>query len=473
MFRLNAQDDREIPRARALGARCGVPPRKSIERGSVRIPWLLAGAFVFAVTLAATAYFVTQTEKPHGSGHRGAAERGAEIHALSGAPPTIAILPFEVLSQNTGQAYLAHGLTADLTADLSQLSGLTVIGTWSTGTAVPDARPPLSAARYRVWGGVRRDADRIHLHVVLIEAATGEQIWSERYDRPFSELLSIQEQISSSLAKVLSVEPTAAERRRIARRPTKHIAAYDLFLRAQANLLLRSESENRHARALYRKAIDLDPDFARALGGLALTYAADYRNRWTRDLDDALTLAKKTAESAVQMDPELPEVLWVLAYVCVQEQDHDRALGYLDKAIALDPSFADAYALKGSLKTHVGAPEEAVALLRHAMRLNPTSGYLYFLVLGRAYFFLGDTDRALTNLSEAIARNPTALQPHIYMAAAAHRAGDREAAEWEVLEILSLSPDFSVDAWLGTYPMTDAAQKAILSASLVGLGFVD
>jgi TolB-like protein/Tfp pilus assembly protein PilF len=425
---------------------------------------------MFAMTLAMVGYLVMWRGDPGEMETWSTEETAGHIHAVSGSPPTIAILPFEVLGNDSGQRYLADGLTADITADLSRFSGLTVIGVWSTGTGAPSERPPLSAAAYRVWGGVQRNADRIYIHVVLIETATSEQRWSKRYDRPFSELLAVREEISRTLAEVLAVDTTMEEKRRLERRPTKSPAAYDLFLRAQANLLLRGETENRNARGLYRQAIDLDPAFARAYGGLALTYAADYRNRWTNDVEAALEQARLTANQAARLDPDLPEVLWVLGYVYVQERRHDKALSFIDRAIALDPSFADGYALKASLKTHAGAPEEAIPLLHRAMRLNPSSGYLYSLVLGRAYFFLGHTERAIANLREAIARNPTALQPHLFMAAAAIQAGEVDIAEWESMEILNLSPGFSLEAWLETYPMTDPHQREMLASSLAQIG---
>ena len=91
---------------------------------------------------------------------------------------------------------------------------------------------------------------------------------------------------------------------------------------------------------------------------------------------------------------------------------------HLDDALALAPSFADALALQAGINTYIGQPAASVPLLRRAMRLNPGAGYLYFLLLGRAYFFLDDSEQALINLREAIARNPTSLEAHIYQAAA-------------------------------------------------------
>jgi tetratricopeptide (TPR) repeat protein len=119
-----------------------------------------------------------------------------------------------------------------------------------------------------------------------------------------------------------------------------------------------------------------------------------------------------------------------------------------------------------SVRTFTGQPGSAIPLMRAAMRLNPTSGYLYFLVLGRAYFFLGDLEQARINLDEALKRNPEYLETHLYAAALRILAGDRPAATWEADQIRALEPSFSARRWLDNYPMTDDAQKTKLLQAL-------
>jgi tetratricopeptide (TPR) repeat protein len=248
------------------------------------------------------------------------------------------------------------------------------------------------------------------------------------------------------------------------------VQAYDLFLRAQSVLLVRQPRENDEARELFHRAIAMDPSFARAYGGLALSYAADFRNQWVQDGDTALQRANAMARTALEIDPEIPEVYWTLAYVSAQKRDHRQAVGFLRKAVSLDQSFADAYALMGGIKTYMGMPAETLPLMRTAIRLNPDAGYLYFLLLGRAYFFLGDSEQSLININEALERNPSNLETRIYLAASREVSGDHEDAAWQCEEIRSLQPDFSVDTWLRTYPMTDQAQRAQLASLLRQLG---
>ena len=141
----------------------------------------------------------------------------------------------------------------------------------------------------------------------------------------------------------------------------------------------------------------------------------------------------------------------------------------MEKSISLYPSFADGYALMASVKTFAGRPAEAMPLIRTAMRLNPASGYLYFLVLGRAYFFLGNLEQARINLEEALKRNPEYLETHIYMAALRTLEGDAASGAWEADQIHAMAPAFSATRWLDSYPMTDNGQKVKLLQALAPL----
>jgi Tfp pilus assembly protein PilF len=157
--------------------------------------------------------------------------------------------------------------------------------------------------------------------------------------------------------------------------------------------------------------------------------------------------------------------------VHLERRQHEQALQYLETAVRLYPSFADAYALMGGIKTYIGRAAEAVPLLRTAVRLNPEAGYLYFLNLGRTYFALGDLEQARINLEQALSRNPVNLETHVYLAALYVTGGDNAAAAWKAEEIRALQPDFSSRAWLETYPLTDATQQRKLVQALGELGF--
>jgi len=379
--------------------------------------------------------------------------------------PTVAITPFEALGDEPREALLARGITADLVTDLSKVVGLQVIGAASPGNA---AGAPTS--RYLVSGSVQRIGERLRLQVHLSDADTGKQLWSERYDRALDGFFAIQEELGPKILQMLPAKVSEAELRRVAHRYTRNLKAYEDFQRGQLALIVRQKAENETAREMFRRAIALDAAFARAYSGLALTYTADYRNQWTGDGAAALERALEMAQTAYQIDSDIPETYWVLAFVDMERRRHDKALEYLETAVRLYPSFADGYALMGGVRTYTGRPAEGVRLLRIAMRLKPDAGYLYFLNLGRAYVFRGDLEQARLNLEQALLRNPVNLETHVYMAALRVTAGDKAGAAWESEEIRALQPGFSSRAWLETYPMTDAAQKTRLVKTLGELG---
>jgi DNA-binding winged helix-turn-helix (wHTH) protein/TolB-like protein/Flp pilus assembly protein TadD len=384
--------------------------------------------------------------------------------------PTLAVASFQALGNDAQELLLARGITADLLTDLSKSSGLSVIGFSPMEGRAGGEASNYAEARYLVSGTVQRVEGRLRLHVYLAERDTGKQLWSERFDRAPNDLFAIQDELGPKIVRMLPAKVSEAELRRMAQRHTRNLQAYEYFQRGQAALLVRQDSGNEAARQMFRRAIDLDATFARAYSGLALTYAADYRNRWTPDSAGALERAFELARTANEINPDVPETYWALAYVHTQRREHEQALKYLERSLSLYPSFADGYALMASIKTFAGQPAATIPLMRTAMRLNPRSGYLYFLVLGRAYFFLGDLEQARINLEEALKRNPEYLETHVYVAALKVLLRDDSSAAWEADEIRALEPQFAAKRWLENYPMTDSEQRTRIMRALTQLG---
>ena len=379
-------------------------------------------------------------------------------------PGWVGVAPFESLGGDPEQAYLARGITVSLVTDLSRLSDLRVIRLPDRATANRE----VPGVHYRVTGSVQRDAGRLRVTVHLVDAQNGEELWSERFDRPFVDILAMQDEITAKVVQLLPAKVSDVERLRSARRHTQSVDAYDYFLRAQALLLVRSVDANDRARTLYRSALELDPKFARAYAGLAMTYAMDYRLRDSAraSLDRAFELAR----TAREIDPDIPEVHWAMGFVQAQARQHDDAIRSLQQAIVLDRSFADGYALLGGIHTYTGRPARSIELVRTALRLNPDAGYLYFLVLGRALLFQNDPEQALIHLRAAAMRNPADVETRVFTAAALVAAGDRAGAKWEADEIRTLEPAFATGRWLDSHPMTSAAQQAQLITLLADAG---
>jgi TolB-like protein/Tfp pilus assembly protein PilF len=384
--------------------------------------------------------------------------------------PKVIVYTFKEVESDPLQTRLARGITARLITDLGRFPEVRVISLQDTTPPHgAETRNETSGGDYDVKGEVQRSGDKIRLFVRLTQAASGESLWSEQYDRAYSELFSLQDELTREVLNKLRIKVSDAELRRRARPYTRNLQAYEYFLSAQSGLLVRRKSDNDAAREMYLKAIELDPTFARARAGLALTYAADRRNGWTSDGVGALATAFELAKSAQQMDPDIPEIYFALAYVNMERGALSEAIDNLRAALRLNPSYANAYALMGAIQTYRGRPQETIPLIRAAMRLLPESGHLYFLILGRAYFFLGDTESASLYLRQALARNPESVESHLYLAATLVRAGHRDEAAWEAEEIRTLEAAFNVREWLSSYPLTDTGQREGLTQALESL----
>jgi len=416
-----------------------------VGESAVRTTRPLALAAVMLVAIAAGAFAVDALVRPAVTPRNGAAPVAATDEGRA-APITVTVLPFETLGAPSDQDYLARGIGSDLTTDLSRLSGLRVISS-------------ASGARYVVSGSVQREGTALRINVRLTDSRTGEQLWAQRFERSYRELFAVQSEIDRVLLEQLPARITDAERMRLAQRYTGSLEAYDDFLRAQALFLVRRPDANLRARALYEKALALDPNFARAYAGLAMTYAMEYRYQRSTGSSATLARALQLAESARQIDPGAPEVYWALGFVYTQSRRYDETLKLLQKAIELNPSYADAYALMGGVYTYVGEPAKSVPLLRTALRLNPDGGYLYYLLLGRAYLFENDLEQALINLREANARNPDNMETRVFLTAVLVASGDRSGAEWQADQIRVREEGFSARDWLKTYPLASAPYR--------------
>ncbi|MFO1340020.1 MAG: winged helix-turn-helix domain-containing protein [Burkholderiaceae bacterium] len=378
------------------------------------------------------------------------------------APPTVRVVPFDGPALPPRQAWMARALTGDLAADLSKLPGLRV----ATGRADADG----AAAHYTVSGRVQADGEHLRLDVTLAHAAGGEALWSGHDERPLGDWFGVQDDLVQHLVAELPVHPGPADLARVAQRPTRNLPAYEQFAAAQAALLVRQRDQNIRARQAYWSAIGLDPTFARAYAGVAITYALDQQQGWTTEGPADLARALALADTALKMRPDQPEVHWAIAFVRAQRQQHADALRDLDDALRLNPSYADAYALQAAIANHVGRPADALPLLHTALRFNPDANALYFLQLGRAHYFLGDDAQARAHLDHALQRDPQNLEARLYLAASFRQAGDPAAARWQADEVRSLAPRFNATAWLAGYPMNDPAQTKRLREALIALG---
>lgn len=233
---------------------------------------------------------------------------------------------------------------------------------------------------------------------------------------------------------------------------------------------LRRTGDGAAARELYAAALEHDPTFARAYAASAVSHARDFRYGFATDGAAAMERALALATTARQIEPALPQARFALAFVYVHRREHAAALAQLDEALRLDPGYSDAYGLKAHIRLDQGRTQEAIELVRTAMRLGASPTQIHFLLLGRAYYLAGDTEQALINLREARSRNPADIEARLYLAATFAQLGRAADAAWETEEIRALQPSFRATVWLNTYPIVEPVQRQRLGADLARLG---
>ncbi len=385
---------------------------------------------------------------------------------------SIAVLPFNNMSDDSEQEYFADGMTEDLITDLSKVSGLFVIARTSSFAykgRVFDVREVARElrVRYVLEGSVRKAGDRIRINAQLIDATTGGHVWAERYDRRLIDIFDLQDEVIMHIVTALAVRLTQQESARVTHRSTNDVAAYDHFLRGLALVRTIGYEE---ARAEYQQAIDTDPGFARAYGALSVTYTLGIQYGWSTDPQSDKERALALAKKAIAIDDNVPQVHFALGLAYFINRDHGQAVNAARRAIELDPGYADAFGLLAWIHSHAGDPQEALRLLEKSKRLNPYPNAGTLGVLGLAHFLTGDLERAIEVYEAARDANPEILGNQIYLTAVLSRSGRQDDAEWQATEALMLNPDFSVERWTRTQAYKDPAELDRLREDLLRAG---
>ena len=439
-----------LEREARAGALDQTPRQEARKRPTII---LALGAMGLAAVIGAAAWWLT-APTPSGQPEVTVQEDSAPPPAPEGPSatdrPSIVVVPFDNLSGSEEQSYFADGITESLITDLSRVSGLLVIAR-NTSFTLKDQPIDLDliaeelGVRYVLEGSIQKAGTRVRINANLIDALSGYQIWAEKLDRELVDLFALQDEITGKIIDALEVQLTQEERKVMATAYTTSLEAYDLYLRAWQQYWEYNDQSRVLARSLLNRALQKDPNFARAMALLAMTYTSQVGaslDESDQDLDRAQALAAK----AVKLDPQLPQVHWVLGLVHMFRKEYEQAETSTRKAIELDPNFADAYALLCWILQYSGEGERGLEFMETALRLNPRAPFPYLSAEAETYFSLGRYQDAISTSEVALRRNPTAQRLRLFIAASKALAGDVSAAEWEVEELLLLEPALNLGA---------------------------
>jgi TolB-like protein/class 3 adenylate cyclase len=361
--------------------------------------------------------------------------------------PSIAVLPFANMSGDPDQEYFADGMVEEIITALSRIRWLFVIARNSSLTYKGQAADVKQVGRelgvrYVLEGSVRKAGTQVRITGQLIDALTGVHLWADRFDGSLEDVFELQDRVAVSVAGVIEPALQAAEMRRSAARPTTDLGAYDLYLRALAAFYPITKEGILEALGLLEQAIAIDRQYGPALARAANCHLNLVRDGWAEAPETSRRKAGDLARQALQAGENDPGILAEAAHVLVQlGEDIGAMIGLVDRALAINPSYARGWFLSGILRLWAGQPDLAIERVETSLRLSPRERMTQPLsILGQAYFFKRQFDEALAKLLLAIQDNPGFPGPYRHLAACYAHMGRLDEARAIISRLRAITP---------------------------------
>jgi TolB-like protein/tetratricopeptide (TPR) repeat protein len=362
--------------------------------------------------------------------------------------PSIAVLPFENMSGDREQEYFADGVVEEIITALSRMRWLFVIARNSSfiykGRAADVKQVGRDlGVRYVLEGSVRKAANRVRITGQLIDVSTGAHIWADRFDGELANIFDLQDQVTASVVGAIAPKLEQAEIERAKRKPTVSLDAYDHYLRGLAGVHQWSREGNSEALSHFKRAIELDPNFASAYGMAARCYSQRIGFGWVIDRGQEIAHAERLARRAEELGKDDAVALATagMALVIVVGSIEDGA-ALIDRALVLNPNMALAWLSSGFARISLGEPEVAIEHVARAMRLSPQDPQIYAMqfATAAAHFFGGRPDQALAWAEKAMQQQPNFFVATYVAAASAALAGKLVQAEKAMVRLRQLNP---------------------------------
>jgi adenylate cyclase len=361
--------------------------------------------------------------------------------------PSIAVLPFQNISGDPEQEYFADGMVEEIITALCRIRWLFVIARNSTFTYkgqpvdVKQVGRELGV-RYVLEGSVRKAGRRVRITAQLIDAATGTHLWADRFDGSLEDVFELQDNVALSVAGIIEPTLQAAEIRRSAGRPTNDLTAYDLFLRALPIYSSLSRESVGLALELLERGLELDPGYGPALSWAARCHLRFYLDGWAANLETECRQASDLARRALEMARDDPVVIADAAYVLAElGEDIEAMMALVDRALALNPSYARGWFLSGAIRVHAGESDLAIEHVETSLRLSPRERLgVPFSVIGSAHFFAGRLEKAVPKLLVAIQEHPAHPWPFRFLASCYAHMGRLDEARYIIERLRAFTP---------------------------------
>ena len=392
--------------------------------------WIMLGALALIAVAATFAYFNF---------------RRSDAAAID----SIAVLPFINASGDPNMEYLSEGIADNIADSLSQLPGLRVVplskvSRYKNRDVDPQEVGNDLGVRAVLVGRVMQRGDSLSIRAELVDVAQVSRLWGEQYNRKFADILTVQEEIAQEIFETLRVQLSGDAKKRITKRYTDNVEAYQLYLQGRYFWNRRTDENLRKAVDLFQKAIDKDPKYALAYAGLADSYALLGGPVYgAESSQQTVTKAKAAALKALELDHTLAEAYTSLGYIAsTYEWDFPSAEKNFKRALDLNPNYATAHHWYGlTYLSYVGRHEEAIRETQRAAELDPLS-LIINASYGRAFYYAKQYDKAIEQFRKTVELDPSFVRAHLYLGWTYEAKGmfNEAIAEYETARALDDSP---------------------------------
>ena len=389
--------------------------------------------------------------------------------------PSLAILPFRCADEDVSVVQFANGLTMEVMTELIKLSGLFLASDFST-LRYRKEHPSAQAVsrelgvRYVLEGTVRCSNDRLRVHVQLIDAMQGSNIWAERYDNALDDIFEIQDAITDSIIAALDVRLLSGKRSHITRRSLRSREALNHYYSGWSHLITGTREDLILAQHEFEAAAELEPESPLPLAMASWTYWWQGFRILTSDTETAFERAEHFARRAQALNDPNGFSSLVMAHVHLARREHHEALQAALYALDLRPSCDVSAAAVANVLNYVDRPQEAVQYAERAIRLTPISPTIYPAILASAYYGAGRYEDAIAAAHIIIERNRDSMDAWLVLAAAESALGSSAAARAAMDEVLRLQPGLTLDAFLETQPYSRRERLEELAGRLRAAG---
>jgi TolB-like protein/Tfp pilus assembly protein PilF len=313
--------------------------------------------------------------------------------------------------------------------------------------------------RYVLEGSVRKSQSKLRITAQLIDAIKGHHVWADRWDRELKEVFAIQDEITMKILTAMQVKLTAKEQARIVAKGTNNIDAYLKVLEANEKVARFNQKNNVLARELAKEAIELDPQYAFAYTILGKTYMLEVWLGTSRSPKESIAQAVQLARSAIDLDESIGRARGLLGFLYTMTGQHEKGIIEAEKAVSLEPNSDLAHQYLGLALRFAGRPNDAIPVIKKAIRLNPFAPSTYVFNLGLSYLFSGRNAEAIAECKKATTREPNNLGAQLALTVAYALSGREKEARSTAEEVPRLNPKFSLEHFSRSLAYKNRADK--------------